>query len=201
MYRRLRAPERARNIGICTAVQIPKTLFHTCMQMSIYERNYFLSVNIHNNSARKTSVSRLLHAGVQTNTVVQLNGQKNMNSLNRYAIASHDQEKQMSDINRYPIERWAKHPNRSAVHLQLITINTPFSRNAVHNNPVPTLSSQQATNAVAGVFANATITGVTFNFNFHAAGNTTTAHSHHVIDSPAIKRQRPRVVIYGSDDE
>ena len=63
-----------------------------------------------------------------------------------------------------------------------------------------TISSQQASSAVAGMFANATITGRTFNFNFNVAGSTLALQPRQVVGSPAVKKQRP-VVIYDSDDE
>ncbi|XP_077990940.1 uncharacterized protein KIAA1958-like [Glandiceps talaboti] len=57
-----------------------------------------LSDKLSNHSARKACVQRLLDAGVPPNTAAQLSGHKNPASLNRYAVASDDQQRQMSDI-------------------------------------------------------------------------------------------------------
>ena len=153
-----------------------------------------LQGNLTNHSARKASITRLLHAGVPPNTVAQLSGHKNTNSLNRYAIASDDQQKQMSDIltgNR------CRYNDRAVLPVD----DNPLS---CRDNTTPVLSStQQANSAVAGMFANATITGGTFNFHFNVAGSTSTANcaenQHRAIETP-FKRRRP-MVLYDSDDE
>ena len=51
-----------------------------------------------NHSARKTTCTKLLHAGVAPTTIQQLTGLKNVQSVNNYAIASNEMQHQMSDI-------------------------------------------------------------------------------------------------------
>jgi len=51
-----------------------------------------------NHSARKTTVTSLLHSNVEATTVMQLTGHKNVESVNEYASASLDQQIRMSNI-------------------------------------------------------------------------------------------------------
>ena len=51
-----------------------------------------------NHSARKTTVTSLLHSNIEATTVVQLTGQKNVASINEYSTASLNQQIQMSHI-------------------------------------------------------------------------------------------------------
>ena len=51
-----------------------------------------------NHSARKSTCTRLLHAGIAPTTIQQLTGHKNVQSINNYAIASIEMQKNMSDI-------------------------------------------------------------------------------------------------------
>lgn len=51
-----------------------------------------------NHSARKTTVSSLMHAGVPPTQVMQISGHKNVQSINNYSSASIEQQKQMSKI-------------------------------------------------------------------------------------------------------
>ena len=53
--------------------------------------------NISNHSVRKTSISRLLDAGVPGNFVMQLSGHKNLQSLSSYKSASIAHRRHMSD--------------------------------------------------------------------------------------------------------
>jgi hypothetical protein len=57
-----------------------------------------LSGRFTNHSVRKTMCSQLLHAEVPPSTIVQLSGHKNIQSLNLYATASKDQQRDMSNI-------------------------------------------------------------------------------------------------------
>ncbi|CAG2220035.1 unnamed protein product [Mytilus edulis] len=51
-----------------------------------------------NHSARKTTVTSLLHSHVEATTVMQLTGHKNVASINDYSSASLDQQIKMSNI-------------------------------------------------------------------------------------------------------
>ena len=51
-----------------------------------------------NHSVRKTCIKTLLDSGVSHNSVAQLSGHKSLKSLDSYAIASHQQQRQMSKI-------------------------------------------------------------------------------------------------------
>lgn len=51
-----------------------------------------------NHSARKTTVTSLVHAGVPPTQVMQISGHKNVQSINNYSSASIKQKKQMSKI-------------------------------------------------------------------------------------------------------
>ena len=51
-----------------------------------------------NHSARKTTVTSLLHSKVEATTVMQLTGHKNVASINEYSSASLDQQIKMSNI-------------------------------------------------------------------------------------------------------
>ena len=51
-----------------------------------------------NHSVRKTCIKTLLDSGVSHNSVVQLSGHKNLKSLDSYAVASQQQQRQMSKI-------------------------------------------------------------------------------------------------------
>jgi integrase len=51
-----------------------------------------------NHSVRKTMCQQLLHAGVPPTTIIQLTGHKNVQSLNHYATASKNQQKEMGQI-------------------------------------------------------------------------------------------------------
>lgn len=63
---------------------------------------------IANHSVRKTSISRLLDAGIPENFVQQLSGHKNLQSLSSYKSASLAHQRQMSDTLR-------QHPSTSQV--------------------------------------------------------------------------------------
>ena len=54
--------------------------------------------NFTNNSVRKTCIKTLLDSGVSHNSVVQLSGHKCLKSLDSYAVASHQQQREMSKI-------------------------------------------------------------------------------------------------------
>ena len=49
-------------------------------------------------SVRKTCIKTLLDSGVSHNNVAQLSGHKSLKSLDSYAVASHQQQRQMSKI-------------------------------------------------------------------------------------------------------
>ena len=51
-----------------------------------------------NHSVRKTCIKTLLDSGVSHNSVAQLSGHKNLKSLDSYAVASQQQQRQMSKI-------------------------------------------------------------------------------------------------------
>ena len=71
--------------------------------MSTAAKNAGLSAQnkkISNHSVRKTSISRLLDAGVPENFVMQLSGHKNLQSLSSYKSASITHQRHMSDTLR-----------------------------------------------------------------------------------------------------
>ena len=51
-----------------------------------------------NHSVRKTCIKTLLDSGVSHNNVAQLSGHKSLKSLDSYAVASHQQQRQMSKM-------------------------------------------------------------------------------------------------------
>ena len=51
-----------------------------------------------NHSVRKTCIKTLLDSGLSHNNVAQLSGHKSLKSLDSYAVASHQQQRQMSKI-------------------------------------------------------------------------------------------------------
>ena len=51
-----------------------------------------------NHSVRKTCIKTLLDSRVSHNSVAQLSGHKSLKSLDSYAVASHQQQRQMSKI-------------------------------------------------------------------------------------------------------
>ncbi|XP_069136762.1 uncharacterized protein [Argopecten irradians] len=51
-----------------------------------------------NQSLRKTLCTKLLHSGVAPTTIMQLSGHKNVNSVNNYAVASFNQQREMCEI-------------------------------------------------------------------------------------------------------
>ena len=51
-----------------------------------------------NHSVRKTCIKTLLDSGVSHNNVAQLGGHKSLKSLDSYAVASREQQRQMSKI-------------------------------------------------------------------------------------------------------
>jgi len=53
-----------------------------------------------NHSLRKTCIKMLLDSGVLHNNVAQLSGHKSLKSLDSYAVASHQQQRQKSKILR-----------------------------------------------------------------------------------------------------
>jgi hypothetical protein len=49
-----------------------------------------------NHSARKSTCTKLLHAGIAPTTIQQLTGHKNVQSINNYAVASVEMQKTMT---------------------------------------------------------------------------------------------------------
>ena len=68
--------------------------------LSSTTKNLPLSTNgkFTNQSVRKTCIKTLLDSGVSHNNVAQLSGHKSLKSLDSYAVASHQQQRQMSKI-------------------------------------------------------------------------------------------------------
>ena len=65
---------------------------------SILGESFASRSKIANHSARKTSITKLLHNNVHPIHVVQLTGHKNYESLNHYNVVSPDQQREMSSI-------------------------------------------------------------------------------------------------------
>jgi len=51
-----------------------------------------------NHSVRKTCIKTLLDYGVSQNNVAQVSGHKSLKSLDSYAVAPHEQQRQMSKL-------------------------------------------------------------------------------------------------------
>ena len=57
-----------------------------------------------NHSVKKTMMTNLVQANIDSNLIYQLNGRKNVNSVNRYAVASKFQQKEMWNVLQNPDE-------------------------------------------------------------------------------------------------
>ena len=96
-----------------------------------------------NHSVRKSSISRLLDAGIPENVVTQLSGHKNLQSLTSYNSASFAHQRQMSDTLRQqvPLPSLSVHKpvfpfNHSSSSLQCLVANqSSFSVQAMPHRP------------------------------------------------------------------
>lgn len=95
-----------------------------------------------NHSARKTTVTKLLHSGVDPTQIVQLTGHKNMNSINHYSSASLEQQKQMSAV-----------LSSSSVS---VPQNTDFDENCDQGDQDLLLASQEIEDALKTIHAHET---------------------------------------------
>jgi hypothetical protein len=151
--------------------------------MSRMACNAGLSGHYTNHSVRKTMCTQLLHAGVPPTTIIQLSGHKNVQSLNNYATASKDQQRNMSNIlvgkkrscnMEVPVSTADKRP-RSLPIVQDVPVPlapTTTSLPLVQDVPMPlvpttsvltpTMSSSsvlESRNMLSGMFAGATFNG------------------------------------------
>ena len=58
--------------------------------------NAKLNGRLTNHSVRKTMITQLMHSGIADSNVIQLSGHKSVQSLQKYHVASYDQQKEMS---------------------------------------------------------------------------------------------------------
>ena len=83
---------------------------------------------VSNHSARKTSISRLLDAGVPENFVTKLSGHKNLQSLSTYKSASLKQQRQISDtLSRTPTAFPLSHSTSTNVRQEISSVTTQSS--------------------------------------------------------------------------
>ena len=120
-----------------------------------------------NHSVRRTGCTELLHAGVDPAMVAQYSGHKNINSVNNYAVASINQQKQICSIlsrssNQKPIRPLSKTCTVTPTHVKAaVTWKTLLRK--TFKKP---LQNSQINNLPSGMFQGANITGGNFNFSF-----------------------------------
>ena len=51
-----------------------------------------------NHSARETIITQLMHSSIADSNAIQLSGHKSVQSLQKYHVASYDQQKEMSTM-------------------------------------------------------------------------------------------------------
>lgn len=125
-----------------------------------------------NHSLRKKTCTDLLHADVNPIIIQQLTGHKNVQSLNNYAVASHNMQKEMCKILLDDKENLSKNPVQPAASVSAptqaidsVTEEMPLSSQvSVHqpsqNNVLKRLSSN--------ILTGSTFTGtVNINMNFN----------------------------------
>jgi hypothetical protein len=139
-----------------------------------------------NHSIRKTMCTNLLHAGVPPTLIQQLSGHKNVQSLNNYATASENQQRDMCKILQNPVNL----PQQSR------SSNAPAIAQPQQAQPNPAMVDTVSTpfpSSVNGPFASAQISGGTFHLHFHSTNTQ--------LEMKSPNRKRRRAVIYDDSDD
>ena len=112
-----------------------------------------------NHSVRKTSISRLLDAGVPENFVTQLSGHKNNQSLTAYKSASSSQQRSMSDT----LSRASVNESRSTMAFSQQSLQCSATSVAARS-PFAKLTPRQSFQLFAGATIDS-ISNCVFNIN------------------------------------
>ena len=147
----------------------PQGLWYKCQPLGVNKLNTImprmaqeakLVGHFTNHSVRKTMCTQLLHAGVTPNTIAQLSGHKNVASVNNYAIASKDMQKDMCKIlcntNDRSNAALVPYPNHSKRQVDWENVESPRHISAPGRN-----------SGVFGLFSGANIGGGNFTFNIN----------------------------------
>ncbi|XP_033729266.1 uncharacterized protein LOC117318372 [Pecten maximus] len=145
-----------------------------------------------NQSLRKTLCTKLLHSGVAPTTIMQLSGHKNVNSVNNYAVASMDQQREMCELlQNVPKTSLSSKCTSSTLSRRDVVGSKEIA--PVQNSTVPR-SSGDCQNLATGMFSGANITGGTFNISFQISSQS----SSQVISPP---RKYRRILRITDDDD
>ncbi|XP_056000117.1 uncharacterized protein KIAA1958-like [Ostrea edulis] len=135
-----------------------------------------------NHSARKSTCTKLLHAGIAPTTIQQLTGHKNVQSINNYAVASVEMQKTMSDI----LSNKESKESTSCVSTYSPPRHPPTaSATSMPSVDISSNSSFRQSTSAGELFANAKMMNCTININNYGS-------------NPPQKRKRIRVI--ESDD-
>ena len=129
-----------------------------------------------NHSIRKRSITTLLHEGVDSNIIAQYSGHRNVASINNYAVASDEQQREMSHIlQKIPCQqshsRALTSQQRPA--LPCSNVQSILPAPVPRQSPSSTITSMQAQNtsstgaSISGFFAGVNIHGGTFDIHVH----------------------------------
>ena len=122
-----------------------------------------------NHSVRKTTMTNLVQANIDSNPSCQLSSHKNVNSVNRYAVASKFQQKEMCNVLQNPDESSymlaLPGPSREA---RVVPVSRGRSAGANVSNSAAVSSSYQFGLNKSRMFAGAVFNGpVLFHFHKH----------------------------------
>ena len=120
-----------------------------------------------NHSARKTSMTNLLHAGVPPTVIKHISGHKNAESISHYATASKAQVKRMNEILLNPSQNISDgpkpklhRPDPSIQNDQSIQIQSVLPRIDNHSE----MTKNQT--AISGILHNSTLNNCTFHISY-----------------------------------
>ena len=155
---------------------------------------------ISNHSARKTTITNLLHSNINTLHVQQLSGHKKLESLNNYNVPSAKQQHFMSNI-----IGGATAAVQQQVHTQQNSANQKNTTKVdftINNDSVisPTLEKELSKpwDPVSALFSGATFNNCTISIAINSPTSTSSAVTSGSIQPPKPKRRR--LVIYDSTD-
>ena len=124
-----------------------------------------------NHSIRKRSITTLLHEGVDSNIIAQYSGHRNVASINNYAVASDEQQREMSHILQN-IPRQDSHTraltSRQRPALPSSNVHSVLPAPIPRRPPSSTITSMEAQSnpstgaSLSGFFAGANIHGGNF---------------------------------------
>ena len=122
-----------------------------------------------NHFVRKTMMTNLVQANIDSNLICQLSGHKNVNSVNRYAVASKFKQKEMCNVLQNPDESSnmlaLPGPSREA---HVVPLSRGRSACTNVSNSTAVSSSYQVGLNKSSMFAGAVFNGpVHFNFHKH----------------------------------